>query len=36
MMQMQAFWKNIAVVGGLLFVFAFGPGRWSVDGRSAR
>lgn len=36
MMQMQSFWKNVAVVGGLLFVFAFGPGRWSIDGRSAR
>jgi putative oxidoreductase len=36
MMQMQAFWKNFAVVGGLLFVYAFGPGRWSVDGRKAR
>jgi putative oxidoreductase len=33
MMQMQAFWKNWAVVGGLLFVHAFGPGGWSVDGR---
>jgi putative oxidoreductase len=33
MMQTQAFWKNIAVVGGLLFVWAFGPGGWSVDGR---
>lgn len=33
MMQKQAFWKNIAVVGGLLYVFAFGPGGWSLDGR---
>lgn len=33
MMQKQAFWKNLAVVGGLLFVHAFGPGGWSVDGR---
>lgn len=33
MTQMQAFWKNWAVVGGLLFVHAFGPGGWSVDGR---
>lgn len=36
MMQKQAFWKNLAVVGGLLFVFAFGPGGWSLDGRSTR
>jgi putative oxidoreductase len=36
MMQKQAFWKNLAVVGGLLFVFAFGPGGWSVDGRKSR
>ena len=36
MMQQQAFWKNLAVVGGLLFVYAFGPGGWSVDGRARR
>ncbi|HZY19516.1 MAG TPA: DoxX family protein [Ramlibacter sp.] len=36
MMQMQAFWKNFAVVGGLLFVWAFGPGAISIDGRNAR
>lgn len=36
MMQKQAFWKNIAVVGGLLMVAAFGPGRLSLDGRKAR
>lgn len=27
------FMKNLAVVGGLLFVMAFGPGRLSVDKR---
>ena len=36
MMQKQAFWKNLAVVGGLLMVYAFGPGGWSVDGRKTR
>lgn len=34
MMQQQAFFKNIAVVGGLLLVAAFGPGAWSLDGRN--
>jgi putative oxidoreductase len=29
--QMNHFLKNIAVIGGLLFVTAFGPGRMSVD-----
>jgi putative oxidoreductase len=27
------FMKNIAIIGGLLMVFAFGPGRYSVDRR---
>lgn len=27
------FWKNIAIMGGLLMVTAFGPGAWSADGR---
>lgn len=35
MMQKQAFWKNLAVVGGLLVVAAFGPGRLSVEGRKS-
>ena len=30
--QQQAFFKNIAVVGGLLMVAAWGAGAWSVDG----
>ena len=30
--QMQSFFKNIAVVGGLLTVVAWGPGAWSFDG----
>jgi putative oxidoreductase len=25
------FYKNVAVIGGMLFIFAFGPGRISVD-----
>jgi len=25
------FYKNVAVIGGMLMVFAFGPGRYSVD-----
>src|SRR4051812_31876789 len=33
--QKQAFWKNIAVIGGLLMVYLHGPGRWSVEGRKA-
>ena len=30
-MQMILFMKNLAIAGGLLFVFAFGPGAWSLD-----
>jgi putative oxidoreductase len=33
MMQKQAFNKNIAIVGGLLALAAFGAGRFSLDGR---
>ena len=32
MQQQQAFFKNIAVVGGLLTVVAWGAGAWSFDG----
>ena len=33
MMEQYQFMKNTAIVGGLLFVVAFGPGRFSVDKR---
>ena len=36
MMQQQAFMKNFAIVGGLLLVFAFGPGSISFDEQRTR
>ena len=36
MMQKQAFNKNIAVVGGLLVLAAFGAGGFSIDGRRGK
>jgi putative oxidoreductase len=36
MMQQLMFMKNIAVVGGLLAIFAFGAGAWSLDAKQAR
>ena len=27
------FWKNVSMTGGLLMIYAFGPGRYSVDKR---
>lgn len=32
MMQSIMFWKNLAIVGGLLAIAAAGAGRWSADG----
>jgi len=29
--QAVNFWKNVAIMGGMLYVWAFGPGRLSVD-----
>jgi putative oxidoreductase len=34
-MQQLMFMKNLAVIGGLLFVFAFGAGTLSLDARKA-
>ena len=33
MNQTNHFFKNVAIVGGMLMVFAFGPGAYSVDKR---
>ncbi len=35
-MQMTNFLKNLAIMGGLLMLFAFGPGPFSVDRRIRR
>ena len=29
--QMTNFFKNVAIIGGLLYIAVFGPGRYSVD-----
>ena len=29
--QMTNFFKNLAIIGGLLYIATFGPGRYSVD-----
>ena len=31
MVNYTNFWKNISIAGGFLMLFAFGPGRYSVD-----
>jgi putative oxidoreductase len=32
--QQQSFMRNIAVIGGLLFYYVSGPGRWALGGGS--
>ena len=34
--QMVHFMKNLAIMGGLLLVVAFGPGRYSIDAKMRR
>jgi putative oxidoreductase len=36
MLQNIQFFKNMAIAGGLLFVYAFGPGDYSLDAREGR
>ena len=31
--QSIQFWKNVSIMGGMLLVYAFGPGRYSLDKR---
>ena len=32
--QTSNFYKNLAILGGFLILYAAGPGRWSIDRRS--
>jgi putative oxidoreductase len=32
LIQRTNFWKNVAIIGGFLFMFIAGAGRYSVDG----
>jgi putative oxidoreductase len=34
--QMSNFFKNIAIMGGLILLASYGPGRWSVDAKFAK
>jgi putative oxidoreductase len=36
LMQNINFFKNCAIAGGLLCIYAFGPGRYSIDARFGR
>ena len=35
MLQKQAFNKNVAIIGGLLLLAAFGPGRFAIQRKAA-
>jgi len=35
MLQKQSFNKNVAIIGGLMLLAAFGPGRWSLQRKAA-
>jgi putative oxidoreductase len=35
MVNQIMFWKNVSMLGGFLLIFAFGPGRYSVDEKLA-
>ena len=31
--QLWKFWKNVAIMGGMLYIMAYGPGPFSIDQR---
>jgi putative oxidoreductase len=31
--QLWNFWKNVAIMGGMLYIMAYGPGPFSIDQR---
>jgi putative oxidoreductase len=34
--QQANFMKNLGIMGGLLMIYAYGPGKWSIDERVVR